>query len=168
MGAFAYNNSAKSLEDEVGAKVENYAVMHMEKIDQLMYERIKDLESISISPSIIGAIESISSNTVQDQSSSENEDATTNNIEVEKYLNKVIKQSSYFSSLFITDKNGYIINLGTNDVSTNTFKDEEWWNEAFNEGISFKDLEYDETLEKYVMPINIAIKNEKGQSIGVI
>ncbi|WP_425447872.1 methyl-accepting chemotaxis protein [Dethiothermospora halolimnae] len=162
IGAFTYINSSKALEREIGVKVKNFAAMHMEKVDQLIYERVKDLESISISPTVIN---SVKKSTLKKKGE---ELGVFIANKTRQYLNKEVEKSGYFSSFIIIDKEGRIVESTKGGKSKFIKKDAKWWKEVLSKEVSFEKLEYDEELKEYVMGINVPIIDDNKEKRGVL
>lgn len=157
IGTVAYYNSSKSLEQEIGVKVQDFAVMNMEQIDQLIYERIKDVETLTLVPTIIEAsmegaekakAEGLEYLSVDEAEEAKSDTRKIGNIKAKEFLTKELENTNYFADFAFTDKNGFIVDLTTDGASDFVQNDEQWWNDAFNKGISFKDVKYDEDVRK--------------------
>jgi len=73
-----------------------------------------------------------------------------------------------FAEIFITD--AYGLNIAQTNVTTDYYQaDESWWVEAYNNGAGFYgDIEFDESAQKWSVPIYTNLENENGEVIGVV
>ncbi|MBM7542456.1 methyl-accepting chemotaxis protein [Amphibacillus cookii] len=137
IGSIVYQLAAHSLEDEVGEKVENFAQLHMEKLDRFMYERTREIKNIT-------KLESV-------------EALLSHDYDIEEELNHQLITSTYFKSFSILDASGAVVSQTTSQLSTNYSVDQPWWEQAIEEGQSYSDIIYDASLDAYVIMFYVPI-----------
>ncbi|WP_017472257.1 methyl-accepting chemotaxis protein [Amphibacillus jilinensis] len=141
IGSIVYQLAAHSLEDEVGEKVENFAQLHMEKLDRFMYERTREIKNIT-------KLESV-------------EALLSHDYDIEEELNHQLTTYTYFKSFSILDNSGTLVSQTTSQPSTDYSKDQPWWEQAIEEGQSYSDIIYDASLDAYVIMFYLPIYREE-------
>jgi len=69
-----------------------------------------------------------------------------------------IDEFQEITEVFVTDVNGFNVNV-SNPTSDFVQSDEDWWKNAFNEGLFIEDLEYDESAGEVVFSICISVQH---------
>lgn len=156
-------------QDVVGPKVQAVADQISRELGYFLSERILDAYSWSTSAALVAAAEgstvSFAAAGLLDRSDAELEAA---------YLAGALPlqalpadPSSSFTELFFTDVNGLTVasNTRTSDFVQN---DEEWWIEAWENGVHVSTVEWDESAEVVSVDISLRIDAPDGRGVGVM
>ncbi|WP_112181256.1 MULTISPECIES: methyl-accepting chemotaxis protein [Paraliobacillus] len=139
VGLLSYNQAATSLENEVGNKVKDYALVNMEKLDRTMYERIRDVQIMANSDTVLNAMD--------------------DSVETEDYLDQQLETLGYYASLSIINLDGTVISQSSNGNSVSLETNTTEWNEVVENGLSISEVVYDDALDSHVLEINVRIDN---------
>ncbi len=88
--------------------------------------------------------------------------------EADAFLRQQVAASPYFAEVFFTDRNGFNV-AATNPTSDFVQSDEEWWQRAWNQGISVGEVEFDDSAGVWSVEISIRIDRARSdQPVGVM
>jgi HAMP domain-containing protein len=171
-------SSRQLAEDVVGANLRNTAGQIAGQIDLFMRERISDALVWSKTPVIIEAarrarelhrsaglddltIDQVEARFTDRKSLGKFDDA-------DEYLKSQIALSPHFGEAFFTDSKGFNVGL-TNPTSDFVQDDEGWWQDAWKDGISIGDVEYDDSAGIWSIEISVRIDDPRNKdSLGVM
>lgn len=146
IGVIANNQASKALEKEVGSKVTDFADVHMEKIDRIMYERTRDIQLLAKH----AIIEDLDSMQVQ---------------EVTTFLDEQAAELEYFSSFAIFNQNGEYLAGTSNLPDTYQVTSEE--NSQQEDQVTYSNVYFNNSLNKHVIAIAANITNAQGNRLTV-
>ncbi|CQR46765.1 Methyl-accepting chemotaxis protein McpC [Paraliobacillus sp. PM-2] len=146
MGVIAYNQSAHALEQEVGNKVKDFASVHMEKLDRIMYERSRDMQLLANELSNM-EINNIKQNKLTD------------------FLDNQVNQMVYFASLSFSDQNGDIVGFSSN--LTAEYQPNQQPTIQSSEDMVYSDVYYSSELDKHVIAITADVMKNQNK-IGTV
>ena len=156
----------KLVDEVVGANLAAAADGVSTRLDEFMLERISDAVTWASAPTIVeasrdAAIEFRERELVgKDIETVENTFATRKSLglytQAEAYLKKQVENSIHFGEIFTTDVNGYNVAL-TNPTSDFVQSDESWWINAFENGISIGEVEFDESAGIWSVDVSVRI-----------
>ena len=84
-----------------------------------------------------------------------------------RYLIDQISDQPYFAEAFFTDSNGYNV-AATNQTSDFVQSDEEWWQQAWQDGLYIGSFEYDESAQVFSFDMATRIVGPGNQPVGVL
>ena len=84
-----------------------------------------------------------------------------------RYLTEQIADQPYFVEAFFTDANGYNV-AATNQTSDFVQSDEEWWQQAWQNGLYIGQFEYDESANAFSFDMAARIMGPGDQPVGVL
>lgn len=149
-----YLDVTKSLRNSIGKSFQDEAFETSRKVDMVIEREIIDAERFAISPYIKRAII--------------NRDP--NEKEVSEYIRQFRKYSEkqVYSLLVVDNRGNYV--AGIRETYENNYRDEKWFNFAYNNGkgrIYVGDLKLDDKSGKYLMNIAAPVV-ENGKTIGIV
>ncbi|WP_182199480.1 methyl-accepting chemotaxis protein [Paraliobacillus salinarum] len=142
IGLITYYQSASALEHEVSQKVTDFAAVHMEKLDRMMYERTRDIQLLA--------------NDIAVMENNELDTETLANL-----FDRKVKEMKYFSSFSFVNKNKSLVGFSNNLTSNYQTKYQQTKQE--NSGLNYSDVFYNDALDQHVIAISTDVKknNEK-------
>lgn len=149
-----YLDVTKSLRNSIGTSFQNEASETAHKVEMVISREVIDAERFAISPYIKEAIKDKGHN--------------------EKELSEYIRQFKYYSekevySLMVVNNRGNYVG-GIRDSEVSGYREEKWFNLAYNNGsgrVYVGDLNQDEKNGKYLMSIAAPVM-DNGKAIGVV
>lgn len=143
------------------------------EINLVLVERIEDVLSWSRSVSIVDGAREAGTFSREEGLTEQSIDELEEKFELTKTTGVAFRAKAYlggelganedFREIFITDKYGYNAAL-TNRTSDFVQSDEDWWQEAWENGLSISDVEFDESAEVFSIDIAARIQNVTGGS----
>ena len=86
----------------------------------------------------------------------------------ETYLRRAVSASPYFTEIFFTDRNGFNVAL-TNSAGDFIQSDEDWWKDAWSQGIAIGEFERDDSAGTWSVPISVRLADPATQEpVGVM
>jgi HAMP domain-containing protein len=164
--------------DVVGEALEQEAADVADEIDGFIRERMADVIVWTTAPTVIATaqqgfalaeeqglpalpIEEIEARMEATRTLAVDESATS-------YLQRQIELSPHFGEVFFTDANGYNVAL-TAPTSDFVQSDEDWWQEAWESGVSIGAVEYDDSAGIWSLDISVRIDDpQTDQALGVM
>ena len=169
---------AELLDSVVGNNLSTTSSRIVNQLDAFMLERISDVVVWASAPIIIQAarraadehqrlgLDKMSIDEVEarfDERKSLNISPAAN-----RYLIQQIRRSSHFGEVFFTDRFGFNTAL-TNPTSDFVQLDENWWKNAWENGLSVGEVEFDESAGIWSIDISVRIDDPgSGRSLGVM
>ncbi|MFB1050423.1 methyl-accepting chemotaxis protein [Paraliobacillus sp. JSM ZJ581] len=141
MGIITYFQSSQALEQEVGHKVKDFAAVHMEKLDRMMYERSRDIKLLA------NELSNIDSNDLEQSFFA-------------GFFDRQVNQMEYFSSLSFTNEDGDLVGFSSN--LTNEYQMKQETIAKSSDEMAYSDVYYNSELDKHVIAISINVM--KGQT----
>lgn len=88
--------------------------------------------------------------------------------EASAFLVEIQNMEPKFAEIFITDSYG--LNIAQTNVTTDYYQaDESWWVEAYDNGVGYYgNIEFDESAQKWSVPIYTRLEDENEEVIGVV
>ncbi|WP_079708561.1 methyl-accepting chemotaxis protein [Paraliobacillus ryukyuensis] len=146
IGGIAYMQAAHALEKEVGNKVQDFADVHMGKLDRVMYERTRDIQLLANEPAISN-VDQVASDSV-----------TT-------YLDNKVEDLEYFSSLTIFNNSGDLYAASSN-IPAN-YQPAKQTLDLQSDLVSYSNVYYDQDLGETVIAISVPIENVQGETLNL-
>ena len=179
-------NGQNNLEIEANkSKVKTERTGFTKELEQLLGKKIELLKNIATNPQIIEIIKKFNKKnqkiSISDFLKDDKKWKETKGIndfikpfiinECAQFLIEFQEQYDEFPEIFITDEKGLIVGE-TNKTSDYYQADEQWWIEAYNDGIGkiyYGVIEYDESAHAEAIPIYIPVMDSQDKkAIGVI
>lgn len=87
----------------------------------------------------------------------------------QKFITFFSKTYGYniFSEVIVTNRFGTVVAI-TGKTSDFDQSDEEWWQMSRDQGSTVGEVEYDESSQKFIIPVSVPIKDQRGEFIGSI
>ncbi len=135
----------------------------------------KSLKSLTRNPDIIEAVEkgnefAIANDFItSDINKLENQFKPLGNTmsissKAKNHFNTYIEIYPYFKEIFITNKYGHNVDV-SNQTSDFVQSDEDWWKNAYDNGVYIEDVEYDDSAKSVVFAICISINDPKTNNV---
>ena len=167
----------RMLDEVVGANLTSTARNIAGQLDTFLLERISDAVSWATAPTVISAARNAAADHLErgitglDIDSVENLFSDRKSLglypDADNYLRAQVEDSIHFGEIFFTDVNGYNVSL-TNPTSDFVQSDEDWWQEAFQNGISVGQVEYDDSAGIWSVEISVRISDANDNHYGVM
>ena len=168
----------KLLDEVVGSNLAATANRVAHQLDEFMLERISDVTTWAAAPTVVAAardaaqehenrnLTNLSIEAVENQFS--NRKTLGLFREAQNYLVDQVEKSVHFGEIFFTDVNGYNVAL-TNPTSDFVQSDEGWWTDAFENGISLGQVEFDDSAGIWSVEVSVRITDQNtGRNVGVM
>ena len=164
--------------ESVAVNAQDQSVSVAREINATLLERVADVTGWTRNPTVIDGAKA--GNDLADE-----QDLTSRSIEeleddfdarkstgvapaAERYLVNEIEILPEFGEVFFTDANGFNAGL-TNLTSDFVQSDEDWWQDAWANGISVSDVEFDESANIFSVDISARIDDPStGRGLGVM
>lgn len=164
--------------ESVAVNAEEQAVSVAREINATLLERVTDVTDWARNPNVVEAAISAGEfaqaqglvgtpiDQLEEQFSVRRSTSVSGT--VEQFLKEELVFKDEFSEVFFTDANGF--NAAVTDRTSDFVQsDEEWWQEAWAEGISVSDVEFDDSAGVFSVDISIRIDDpETGNRVGVM
>lgn len=152
---FTYLSGTKALKDSIGANFQTIAIATSEKIDLIIQEKIRNAQTLAISPPIIAAVKGAKTKGVK-----KTEDSVLLN-----YLKRFQReQGENIISIAVTDDKGRTIGTAGRSLSTEG-PDKRFPDNTIRDGKEpafVGDFHFDSALQEYPMWISVPIKEDQG------
>jgi HAMP domain-containing protein len=174
-----FNESKRVMLNQfIGANLSTTANRVVQQIDGFMLERISDAITWANAPTVISAVRNASGihrnrnflnlSTNEVEALFQNRKSLGLFPEADNYLSRQIVKSPHFGEVFITDTYGFNVAL-TNPTSDFVQSDENWWQNAVDNGISIGSVEFDSSAGIWSIDISIRIDDpQTGNHLGVM
>ncbi len=191
VGYVSVNISQKALQKAIGENSVSLAGEVLNRIDSGIYSRIEELQIYSIESEVREVTKESNSRfeRLDDIQSFVNEkDAEWTSVPketvtafmqklIDNKLSKGLKslmqyfedKQDYrvFSEIFVTNKYG--ANVAQTGKTTDYYQaDEQWWQEAKENGLFVSDVEYDQSSDVYSLAIGVKVSDENGNFLGAM
>lgn len=164
--------------ESVAVNAQDQSVSVAREVNATLLERVADVTGWTRNPTVIeGAkagndladelgLTSVPIDDLEDDFSSRKSTGVAP--EAERFLNDEIEIAPEYGEVFFTDANGF--NAGLTDLTSDFVQsDEDWWQAAWNDGISVSDVEFDESADTYSVDIAARIDDPStGEALGVM
>jgi len=163
-------------DDVIGGALENQALVVAQSIDDALRERIINVQAWAAAPSVIGAAEAAHVKAVEQSLTSQSIEELEQAFEadrslrispqVQDFLGGQVERSGEFVEAFITDRNGFNA-VTTAQTSDFVQSDEQWWTEAWTNGLFLGEPEFDQSAD--VFAVDVAIRIDRNEArVGVL
>lgn len=191
VGYYSINQSQKVLEGSIMESSESLANEIMEELDREIYTKIeaiqlyskdiilqetiiesnREFEELDNPPDYINNLDQEWVSLPEGEISPFMEDIIDRDISSELSEKIIFYEEKYgrtvFGEIFITNKYGAVVAM-TERTSDYRQDDEEWWQNAKEDGLWVGDVDYDDSAGIYSLDIAVRIGDEQGNFIGVI
>ncbi|HXI01975.1 MAG TPA: response regulator [Candidatus Saccharimonadales bacterium] len=174
---FAFQMASRSLEEAVRRDLFNMVDQATSALDKEIQERVREVQTISLAPTIRNGALDMSETHVTIPVSQRNEDSLRSRFggqacldelpEVTRHLQTVLASHNYIAALILTDRFGISVSC-TGESRQIVNSSETWWQEAMRRGISLSNLTPNPTTGAYQYAISIAIPDGKRSPAGVL
>ena len=173
------DESRETLADEsIAVTSQDEADSVSQEVNLILIERISDVGDWSRNPIIADAVanaeefarqEELADLSIDELEARFAEFKTTGvSFDAQTYLQAELERKPDFREVFFTDANGFNAAL-TSPTSDFVQSDEDWWQEAWENGSSIGDVEYDESADVFSIDISTRIDNRfTGRPLGVM
>lgn len=174
---FAFEMATRSLEESVRQDLFNIVDQATSAIDKEIEERVREVQTISLSPTIRAAAMDLSESHLTIPIPDRREDALREHFggltclkdrpEIARHLEAVRTTHPYISDFLLTDRFG--IAIGCTSVPQNIRHSQEtWWQEAVSRGVSLTNLFPDPKTGTYRYAVAVAIPDGQRSPAGVL
>ena len=174
---FAFDLVSRSLEETVRRDLMNTVEQAVFEIDSELEERVREVETVSLSPTIRDAAIYVSESHATIPVRDRLEDSLRRRFggatcvnerpEISRHLRAVQSAHSYISELLLTDRFGIAIGC-TRHLDRILHSEHTWWQEAISRGVSLSNLEYDAATGTYVYAVALPIPDGNRSPAGVL
>ncbi|MBT6337761.1 MAG: cache domain-containing protein [Desulfobacula sp.] len=188
LGLINIRSSEKALKKSISSRIQNVAIQGANSIETVFYERLSEARGLALNPSLIEAVKlsNKSFSGVEPEKIKSRIDKIDNIWIKEGQNSKIARQihsnpiseflkkysridPEKYGEIFIT--NAFGTNIGCTKILSDYFQaDEDWWQQAFNNGkgeIFIDDRGYDESIKTLVTGIVVPIM-DNGSAIGIL
>ncbi|MGF1599610.1 MAG: ATP-binding protein [Acidimicrobiales bacterium] len=165
-------------QESIGVNAEAHATAVARELTLVLKERIGNAMDWARSPVVIADVkaadefsrsEGLAALPIDElEARFEDRKSTGVAFEAQTFLRDEIAARSEFREVFFTDSFGY--NAGLTDLTSDFVQsDEDWWQEAWTQGISVSDVDYDESAGVFSVDISVRIDDQDtGRRLGVL
>ncbi len=177
LSIFAFQMASRSLDEAVRRDLFNMVDQASASLDKEIEERIREVQTISLAPTILESAIYLSASHVTIPMAERQEDLLRRHFqgatclnerpEVTRHLQSLLTTHHHISELLLTDRFGIAIGC-TTDPQRLRHTPETWWQEAVSRGVSLTNLEPDPVTGAYHYAVAIAIPDGKKSPAGVL
>ncbi|MCX5999356.1 MAG: HAMP domain-containing protein [Chloroflexi bacterium] len=138
-------------QDVIGANLTGQASSMMTKMDTYAAERVNDLKSWAIAPTVQQAV--VSSSTL--------------NPDADAYLKAQAALNTVLANVYVTNAQGTVVARGSDYVESNQ-SGNSWWSSAWSDGLNTSHTVWDKENGLFMLYIASRIQDSAGQPVGVI
>jgi signal transduction histidine kinase/DNA-binding response OmpR family regulator len=174
---FAFQMASRSLEESVRRDLFNTVAQATASLDKELQERIREVETVSLSPPIRDAAIFLSESHTTIPLSERREQPLRDRFggrtcleerpEIVRHLKTVVAAHQYITEFLLTDRFGIAIGCTADSVRIR-HSHQTWWQEAVSRGVSLSNLELDTDTGTYQYAVSIAIPDGKRSPAGVL
>ena len=173
----AFYSSQKTLNQVVGTSAQDLAIQAMEKIDHEMQNirlLVKNWTSFENRKVLVNTVIEGGQQSYEQLFNKWQRDGLTSTPAANFLKSLQQTKPNQFKEIFLTDKRGYVVAATgkTSDFDQGPGDDppfgEKWWAAATQKGEHIGDVDFDDSAGVYSVDINMAIKSDDDQIVGVI
>ncbi len=174
---FAFSLVSQSAEETLRRDLLNAVDMAVLAIDKELQERVRDVETAVLSPTIRDAAIALSEEHTTIPLEDRNDEGLRKHLgdlpcpserpEVVEHLSAIQSAHSYISGFLLTDRFGITIGC-TYDPHQLVHFEETWWQESVKRGVSLSNLELDDETGTYYYAVALPIHDGRRSPAGVL
>ena len=173
----AFYSSQKALNQVVGTSAQDLAIQAMDKIDhemQNIYLLVKNWTSLENRKVLVSTVIEGGQKSYEQLFDEWKRDGLTSTPAANFLKNLQQAKPNQFKEIFLTDKRGYVVAATgkTSDFDQGPGDDppfgEKWWAAAKQKGEHIGAVDFDESAGVYSVDINMSIKSDDNQIVGII